>query len=328
MNITIILIFEYSLTQHIRFPTNTNGNTIDLVLSLADSNLISYPTQSSLISDHFAILFDLNLPVSQINRPSRSFRKISSIDKPIFVNSVFNQLNNSISSDLSTLFDSFNLSLSHSFDIFAPSITLINRTYSKSPWFNTELIKLWQLLRRQKRKYASSRLDSDLIAFKACRSFYKNTLLSTKSSYFTDMFGSYGISSNQAYKLYFTLVGKTQTKHLPVQPYSVLCSLFAKFFQQQISSIINVLPNINSVQLNPNLTSNLNHWSCFTLPSHDFVLYLMTSLKTNSPLDPIPLNLLRSLSPSFIGLITEIIHRSLISSIVPHSMKYSYIIPI
>ena len=44
--------------------------------------------------------------------------------------------------------------------------------------------------------------------------------------------------------------------------------------------------------------------------------------------DPIPLNLLRSLSPSFIGLITEIIHRSLISSIVPHSMKYSYIIPI
>ena len=302
------LIFEYSLTQHIRFPTNTNGNTIDLVLTLADSNLISYPTQSSLISDHFAILFDLNLPVSQINRPSRSFRKISSIDKPMFVNSVFHQLNNSIYSDLSTLFDSFNLALSHSLDIFAPSIILINRTYSKSPWFNTELIKLRQLLRRLQRKYSSSKLDYDLIAFKACRSLYKNKLLSTKSSYFTDMLGSYEISSKQAYKLSFTLVGKTQTKHLPGKPDSVLCSLLANFFQQKISSIINVLPNINSVRLNPNLTSNLNHWSCFTLPTHDFVLSLMTSLKTNSPLDPIPLNLLRSLSPSFIGLITEIIH--------------------
>ena len=53
-----------------RFPTNTNGNTIDLVLSLADSNLISYHTQSSPIYDHFAILFDLNLPVIQINRHS------------------------------------------------------------------------------------------------------------------------------------------------------------------------------------------------------------------------------------------------------------------
>ena len=49
-------------------------------LYLADSKLISYSTQSSLISDHFSILFDLNLPVIQINRASRSFRKISSID--------------------------------------------------------------------------------------------------------------------------------------------------------------------------------------------------------------------------------------------------------
>ena len=119
------------------------------------------------------------------------------------------------------------------------------------------------------------------------------------------MLGSYGIYSKQAYKLSFILVGKTGTKHLPDKPDSVLCSLFANFFQQKMYSIINVLPNINSVRLNPNLTSNLNHWSCFTLPTHDFVLSLMTSLKTNSTLDPIPLNLLRSLSPSFIGLIMK-----------------------
>ena len=207
------------MTQHIRFPTNTNGNTIYLVLSLTDFNLISYPTQSSLISDHFAILFDLNLPVSLINLPSRTFRKISSIDKPMFVNSLFHQLNNSISSDFSTLFDSFNLALSQSLDIFAPSITFINRTYSKSPWFNTELIKLRQLIRRLLYfilylKYASSRLDSDIIAFKAYQSLSYNKLLSSKSSYFIDIPDSYGISSKQAYKLSFNLIGKTQTKHL------------------------------------------------------------------------------------------------------------------
>ena len=49
------------------------------------------------------------------------------------INSVFHQLNNSIYSDFSTLFDSFNLELSHLIDIFVLSITLINRTYSKSP---------------------------------------------------------------------------------------------------------------------------------------------------------------------------------------------------
>ena len=40
-------------------------------------------------------------------------------------------------------------------------------------------------------------------------------------------------------------------------------------------------------------------------------------------LDPIPLNLLRSLSPYDIGFIAEIIHRYIIASVVPHSMKYS-----
>ena len=85
----------------------------------------------------------------------RSFQKISTIDKPMCVNSVFHQLKNIISSDLSTLFYYFNLALFHSLDIVIPSITLINRTYSTFSWFNTELIKLRQLLRRLQRKYAS-----------------------------------------------------------------------------------------------------------------------------------------------------------------------------
>ena len=63
------------ITQHICFTTNTivyyNSNTIDFFLYLADSKLISYLTQSSLISDHFAILFYLNLPMIQINRTHR-----------------------------------------------------------------------------------------------------------------------------------------------------------------------------------------------------------------------------------------------------------------
>ena len=87
------------------------------------------------------------------------------------VNSLFNQLSNSISSDLSTLFDYFNLALPYSLDILVPSITLITRTYYKFPWFNIELVNLRQLLRRLQRKYASSKLESDLISFKVLDRF-------------------------------------------------------------------------------------------------------------------------------------------------------------
>ena len=94
------------------------------------------------------------------------------------------------------------------------------------------------------------------------------------------MLGSYGISSKQAYKLSFTLVGKTETKHLQDQPDLVICSLFANFFQQKVSSIINILPNINSARLNLNLISTHNHCSCVSLPTHYIALSLMTSLKS------------------------------------------------
>ena len=93
----------------------------------------------------------------------------------MFVNYVFHQLNNSISSDFSTLFDYFNLALSHSFDIFVPSITLINRTYSKFSWFNIELVNLRKLLRRLQRKYASSKFEINLISIKVFDRFTRKS---------------------------------------------------------------------------------------------------------------------------------------------------------
>ena len=85
----------------------------------------------------------------------------------MFVKSKFHKLNNSISFD----FHNFGfMELSHSFDMCAPSITLINRNYSNSAWFNIAFVNARQLLRRLYRTYTSSKLDFDRIAFKYCRS--------------------------------------------------------------------------------------------------------------------------------------------------------------
>ena len=48
------------------------------------------------------------------------------------------------------------------------------------------------------------------------------------------MLVSYEIYSKLAYKLSFTLVGKTQSKHIPDQPGLIICSLFANFFHKKI----------------------------------------------------------------------------------------------
>ena len=73
------------------------------------------------------------------------------------------------------------------------------------------------------------------------------------------------------------------------------------------------------------LSTHLHYLPIITGP---LSLSLMASLKSNSPLDPIPLTLLRTLSPSLIESIILVMHASLITSIVPKFMKYSYITPI
>ena len=177
-------------------------------------------------------------------------------------------------------------------------------------------------------------MNLDLGSFKVCRSLYRKKLLSTKSSYFTKFIAlllcKYGTSSNQAYNLSFTLVGKSKPMHLPDQPYTFLCSSFANFFQNKVSNIIADLPNVNVdlLTLNSSSLASHNHWSSFILPTHPYVLSLMASLNSKSPLDPIPLTLLHTISSSLIETIAMIIYASLITSIVPKSMKHSYITPI
>ena len=162
----------------------------------------------------------------------RYLRNISSINQPLVVNSVFDHMNN-ITSPLpgpESLFDSFNKALSNSLDFYVTSTTLTHRNHPKSPWFNTELTNMIKSLRRLQSIYASSKMNSDLCSFKVCRSLYRKKLLSTKSSYFTDLLCKYGTSSKQAYNLSFTLVGKSKPRHIPDQPDTVLCSSFPNVF--------------------------------------------------------------------------------------------------
>ena len=70
------------------------------------------------------------------------------------------------------------------------------------------------------------------------------------------------------------------------------------------------------------------YYICFSLPNPLEIQTLIMSIKSPSPLDPIPLTLLRSSISYLIIPITNIFRSSLISSVVPPSMKQAYITPI
>ena len=258
-------------------------------------------------------MFELILPPSTSPRPERSFRKISAINIPLFVNSIFSRLDNPQSLlVVDSLYDNFNAAISNSLEIFAPVIKSINRSFSKSPWFNNELVNLRRTLRKLQNRYQVyldiSNLESDLKSLTVCRSLYRTKLITLKSSYFTDTLNNFGMSSKQGFQLSFKLIGRDQNRRLPDHSDSYMCTAFSNFFQRKISNVIDSLPRFDFALFDVTFITSSNHWSCFTLPSQAFVLSLVTSLKSHSPLDPVPLVLIHSISPYIIGLITNIIN--------------------
>ncbi|XP_069043695.1 uncharacterized protein [Lepisosteus oculatus] len=124
----------FDLTQFVCTPTHNKGHTLDLII--ANDSFVSHCSPLDL-SDHLAILFNLELPVSNTS-PSRSvnFRNWRSIDHPRFANSVLSSLSCFSSSD--PLEDKIQL-LDNAFlstlDTFAP---LKTQTISFSSLFLTQ----------------------------------------------------------------------------------------------------------------------------------------------------------------------------------------------
>ena len=174
-------------------------------------------------------------------------------------------------------------------------------------------------------------LDADLKAFRVSRSIYRCKLLTYKSSYFTGKLNNFGMSSKQEFKLSFKLIDRDLNRNLPDQPDSFICTAFSSFFQRKISLIIDSLPRFDPALFDVTQITSTNHWSCFTLPDssrHNHLFSLLNSLKSHSPLDPVPLCLFHSITPYLIGFITDKINVSIITAAVPQTMKYSYITPL
>ena len=238
----------------------------------------------------------------------------------MFINSVYIYISiNDTSLANYISYDNFNDALRYSLDAHSPLIIRTKKYGAHSPWFNNDFVLLRRRLRYQQLKFKRSKCFTHLESFKNIRYLYKKKLSAAKSSYYTDKLNKYGTSSKEA----FSLIGKNRNKKLPYGSDDNLCSLYADFFQNKVLKIIEDLPVVDSIYFESPPSFSDTHLSYFNVPTFSVVLSLMSCLKSNSTLYPIPLNLLRILSPYLIDIIIGIIRVSLSSSIVHQSMKYA-----
>ena len=320
------LIYEHSLTQHVSFPTHIHGNTLDLIITPSDSTIISNIYRDLLISDHYAICFSLAFPIPHIPTQFTQYRKITSINSLSFSNHIITSLSTS-TSKFPIHIDCLNHNLKLALDLFAPLCVRKSHTKPRSPWFNSDLHNLRLIYRRNNKRWFLSHSPSDLISLKSSRCNYRCKLSSTKSSYYINLLSDLNPNSKKAFDLSFSIIGKHKKKSLPERDDMTLCADFAQFFQDKVKKIIDHLPNCLPISYDQ-ILAYPHHWSCFESPSPSFILHLIQRSKSNSPIDPIPLLLLKNIAPTLILHFCDIIRTSLFTSVVPDSMKLAYITPI
>ena len=125
-------------------------------------------------------------------------------------------------------------------------------------------------------------------------------------------------------------MGKTKEKILPDIISSDLYNKFSSFFTNKIEIIRHTIYNLICIALptlpySPPSTTFL--LSSFTPSSTDYIKLLILSSKSSSPLDSIPLSLMKKIAPTLSIYLSTIFKNSLNNGTIPTDFKHALISP-
>ncbi|RXM96109.1 hypothetical protein EOD39_16101, partial [Acipenser ruthenus] len=168
---------------HVKGATHNHGHTLDLVIScgLAVKNII---TLDLTISDHLAILFEVNLPAST--------KTVDHTFKSQVINSTAAKLSDdslplSESPSVDELVNTYNTTLTGILDTVAPIKTLRVSFKKSSPWFSDTTHKMKYEGRELERRGRESKLRVHYITWKEHLGQYGTALVLARSSYYYDL---------------------------------------------------------------------------------------------------------------------------------------------
>ena len=102
---------SFGLQNHILFPMHKSQNTLDLVITHESVDMVSNFVQGEMISDHFAVLFDLHIPSRPKQERIIRFRQVKEIDVSKFatdLQAALMPLTSTALCELSVLVDGYN----------------------------------------------------------------------------------------------------------------------------------------------------------------------------------------------------------------------------
>ena len=143
---------SFGLQNHVLFPKHRSQNILDLVITHVSTEIVSNFRQGEMMSDHFAVLFDLHIPSRPRHKRLIKFRKVKEIDASTFVTDLqkaFIPLTSSNLDELTKVVDGYNKVVASVLDQYAPLKTrrVVYECYQ--PWYCCEIgdaVRYWRKL--------------------------------------------------------------------------------------------------------------------------------------------------------------------------------------
>nr|XP_049596629.1 uncharacterized protein LOC125980951 [Syngnathus scovelli] len=320
-------------TQHITFPTHKHGHTLDLVCSTG-LHIHNISSSDLTISDHLAILFEIDTPALDPKQNRTIIFRIFAICLDTLstcISKTFSVLTPPPHPENPTptdLVNTYNNIMSTSFNSVAPLKTKTVTFTHSAPLFNPELHKLKQF-RQLEQLCKKTGLTVHALAYKDLMHHYKSALNKACSSYCSGIIHS-GFSNPRSL---FSTINKLLKPHNNTSSSFTpeKCDTVSSFFNSKIENIYHQLLSSPSSTPQPEPTfflSSIPRLSTFPpITSVDLSQILSTMKSSNSPLDPMPSQLVKDCLTPIAPIIIDI-NSSLTSGTVPSLLKLAAITPL
>ena len=335
INTDIAVVLDmFSLSQYVQEPTR-NDNLLDLLVSDA-ALAVSHVRfdDAGLVSDHRLVAATVSTVVHKNLAVLHASRRLNNIDvtsfeKELRETSLFTQP----ASTVDGFADQFEREVVAVLDRFAP-VRRRRRRPSKpiTRWLSQEAVDAKRCRRRLERRWRSSHLDSDRVAYRrGCRQANKLINDSRRSFFRDQLSATTDIKDRWRVAKQLLHSGKTVQVRTPDENVK-LCNRFSEFFVDKIQSLKRAVAS-ETLRLPAPAVSDIPHngclLNCLSLVTADEVSTLIRSLPAkSSPLDFVPTSLIKSCHTVFSELIAQLANLSFSLGFFPSKYKSALISPL
>ena len=329
------LLSAHGLIQHITAPTHRYGHCLDLMITRENTSpLISNITVHPGLSDHYAIITDMNLKKPKMPTISVSTRHWKNVNIQDLCFDIESQLENVNLEDgeLDSCVNLFESTVRNILDDHAPLKTRTVKLQSESPWFNDDIRAARKTRRQLERKWRDNgKREVHRQEYRKQHDIVKNMINRAKIAHYSSLVEESSGNQKKLFNIVEKLLHKPKTPVLPsAHSDQDLANAFSHFFVTKIENIRRSFPTVSAIlsqtqpHKDPHCRLSVFEPTCVT----EIKKLIMKSPSKSCELDPVPTLLMKQNIDVFAKYITIIVNRSLSSGCFPDSQKIAHVKPL